>query len=143
MEPLSITASLLSVLEATAVVGKATISLYRNVRNAPRELAQASTRLLQTRVRLDVQLRLYQSLSSGDLNILLPDEALTAFQNDLENANKCLESVRDTLSARAGCTHSKQCFGWVTQDKRRIMMVLSNLRDIDDNLSALLTTLSL
>ncbi|KAI4248232.1 MAG: hypothetical protein L6R42_009360 [Xanthoria sp. 1 TBL-2021] len=143
MEPLSIAASLLSVLEATAVVSKATIALYRNVRDAPKELAYLANQISRTRVRLDVQVQLCQSLSSSNLAKWVPDEALEAFQTDLENATACLESVRDIIPAKANHKNSKHRFNWVFQDKRKVNKLLDNLRNIDSNLSAMLDTMSL
>lgn len=140
MEPLSIAASLLSVLEATAVVSKATIALYRNVRDAPKELAYLANQISRTRVRLDVQVQLCQGLNSGNLAKWVPDEALEAFQADLENATACLETVRDILPAKS---NSKHLFNWVVQDKRKVNKLLDNLRNIDSNLSAMLDTMSL
>ncbi|KAL8910724.1 MAG: hypothetical protein Q9171_004017 [Xanthocarpia ochracea] len=143
MEPLSIAASLLSVLEATAVVSKAVIALYRSVCGAPNELAQLSARISQTRARLDVQLRVCQSIGNGSLKALLPDEALAVFEIDLVNSKNGLERIQETLSARSGHSNGKQCFNWVVQDKRKVIKVLGDLRDINDNLLSLLTTLSL
>lgn len=140
MEPLSIAASLLTVLEATASVSKSTIALYRNVREAPKELAQLSTRVSQTRSRLAIQIQLYQSLNGGSTKSLLPDGALVTFQADLENAKDCLGIIKGIRSAKGG---GKQCLSWVMQDKRKVTKVLLNLHDIDNNISALLTTLSL
>ncbi|KAL8775221.1 MAG: hypothetical protein Q9209_000227 [Squamulea sp. 1 TL-2023] len=143
MDPLSITASLLTVLEATAVVSKATIKLYRNVRKAPKELAQLSAHISQTRARLDVQLRLYQSLSNGNLKSSLPDDALVTFHTDLENAKTCLESIQNTIAARAGQSNGKQIFDWIMPDQRKVMKIVANLHDIDNGLSSMLNTLSL
>ncbi|KAL8649455.1 MAG: hypothetical protein Q9226_005572 [Calogaya cf. arnoldii] len=143
MEPLSIAASLLTVLEATAVVSKATISLYRNVRDAPKELECLANHISRTRVRLDGQVQLYQGLNSGNLAKWIPDEALEAFHADLEKAKACLESVQDIVSARSNHSNSKHRFSWVAQDKRKVNKLLGNLRDIDNKLSAMLHTMSL
>ncbi|CAO1603332.1 hypothetical protein XANCAGTX0491_006920 [Xanthoria calcicola] len=143
MEPLSIAASLLAVLEATAVVSKATLGLYRNVRDAPKELADLLNRISRTRVRLDVQVQLCQSLTSGNLARWIPDEALEAFQADLENAEACLESVRDIIPATSKDSNSRHRFNWVVREKRKVNKLLDNLRNIDSNLSAMLDTMSL
>ncbi|KAI4218136.1 MAG: hypothetical protein LQ349_008843, partial [Xanthoria aureola] len=143
MEPLSIAASLLAVLEATAVVSKATLELYRNVRDAPKELADLLNRISRTRVRLDVQVQLCQSLTSGNLARWIPDEALEAFQADLENAEACLESVRDIIPATSKDSNSRHRFNWVVREKRKVNKLLDNLRNIDSNLSAMLDTMSL
>ena len=140
MEPVSITASLLAVLEATAVVCKSTITLYRNVRHAPKELAFLATRISKTQVRLDFQLRLCQGLSNG---FLVPDQALKSFQADLEDAKACLDNVRHIISADSDYSKNKHGFSWVVQDKRKVKTVLGNLQSIDNNLSAMLTTMTL
>ncbi|KAL8853128.1 MAG: hypothetical protein Q9221_002010 [Calogaya cf. arnoldii] len=142
MEPLSIAASLLTVLEATAVVSKATISLYRNVRDAPKELECLANHISRTRVRLDGQVQLYQGLNSGTLAKWILDEALEAFHADLENAKACLESVQDIVLARSNHSNSKHRFSWVAQDKRKVNKLLGTLRDIDNKLSAMLHTMS-
>ncbi|KAL8693183.1 MAG: hypothetical protein Q9224_003802 [Gallowayella concinna] len=143
MEPLSIVASLLAVLEATAGVTKKTISLYRNVRDAPEELAQLSTRVSQTRLRLALQLQSYQSLNKCSLKPLIPDGALPTFHTDLKRAQTCLDSIEGILSAKDGHSKGKQYLKWVMQDKCKVTKVLRNLHDIDENLSAMLTILSL
>ncbi|KAL8676853.1 MAG: hypothetical protein Q9186_006660 [Xanthomendoza sp. 1 TL-2023] len=143
MEPLSIVASLLAVLEATAGVTKKTISLYRNVRDAPEELGQLSTRVSQTRLRLALQLQSYQSLNKCSLKPLIPDGALPTFHTDLKRAQTCLDSIEGILSAQDGHSKGKQYLKWVMQDKRKVTKVLRNLHDIDENLSAMLTILSL
>ncbi|KAL8776935.1 MAG: hypothetical protein Q9213_008076 [Squamulea squamosa] len=143
MEPFSIAASLLTVLEATAVVSKAATTLYRNIREAPKELAQLSTRISQTRARLDVQLRLYQSLSNGNLKFFLPDDALNTLHTDLENAKTWLKSVQNTIAPKTGHSNGKQSFDWIMRDQRKVMKIVAHLRAIDNNLSLMLTTLSL
>lgn len=143
MEPVSIAASLLAVLETTAVVSKATIALYRNIRNTPKELALLASRVSRTQVRLDVQVKLCQGLSYGSLADWVPDEALEAFQADLENAKTCLASIRNIIPANSDYSRSKHGYSWVVQDKRKVNRVLENLKDIDRNLSAMCDTITL
>ncbi|KAL8672204.1 MAG: hypothetical protein Q9168_003336 [Polycauliona sp. 1 TL-2023] len=143
MDPLSITASLLSVLEAAAVVSKTSIALYRGARDAPKELAFLANQILRTQARLDVQVQVYQSLKSSNVEDSLPDEAVATLNADIENAKVCLESIQNMLSASSGHSSNRQRFGWVIQDKRKFNKLLDNLRDIDNNLSAMLTTISL
>ncbi|KAL8800623.1 MAG: hypothetical protein Q9182_005036 [Xanthomendoza sp. 2 TL-2023] len=137
MEPLSIVASLVAVLEATAGVTKTTISLYRNVRDAPEELVQLSNRVSQTQSRLALQLQLYQTLENRSLESLIPEGALLTFQADLKRAERCLNSIRGILSAQDGHSKRKQYLNWVMQDKRKVVKILRNLQDIDDNLGSL------
>ena len=143
MEPLSIVASLLPILEATAVVCKTSIAFYHNVREAPQELAHVSTQISRTRVRLATQVRLYKELNISKLENVLPDEALETLYTDLETAKTCLESVQILLSAKTSHGNDKQHFSWIIRDKRKVNKLLDNLRDIDSNLSATLGTLSL
>lgn len=143
MEPLSIAASLLAVLEATAVVSKATLALYRDVRDAPRELADLLNRISRTRVRLDVQVQLCRSLNRGKLAKWIPDEAFEAFQADLENAEACLESVQDIIPATSNDSNSRHRFNWVVREKMKVNQLLNNLRNINSNLSAMLDTIFL
>ncbi|KAL9635165.1 MAG: hypothetical protein Q9204_002722 [Flavoplaca sp. TL-2023a] len=143
MEPVSIAASLLAVLEATAAVCKSITALYRNVREAPKELAHLCTQISQTQVRLNIQIRLHENLKNSNIGTLLPDEALQTLQTDLKDAEVSLESVRNMISATSGYCNSKQRFGWVIQDKRKVTKLLGNLWDIDNNLSAMLHTMSL
>ncbi|KAL9001457.1 MAG: hypothetical protein Q9169_000032 [Polycauliona sp. 2 TL-2023] len=142
MEPLGIAASLLTALEATAGVSKATIALYRNVRDAPKELEYLANQISRTQIRLDVQVKLYQGLNVGYLANWITDDALKAFLGDLENAKTCLDSVRNIIPASADYSSSKHRFSWVAHDKRKVNKVLDNLRNIDGNLSAMLGTLS-
>ncbi|KAI4115817.1 MAG: hypothetical protein LQ338_007801, partial [Usnochroma carphineum] len=143
MEPLSVAASLLSTLEATAFVSKATTELYRSLRDAPKELAQLSTRISQTRSRLDVQLHLYQSFSGGNTVALLPEEALKTLHADLIDAKNCLEAIWGLIPANGGHTNGKQRISWVMRDKRKVMKIVHKLQDIDNNLTAMHGTLSL
>ncbi|KAL8882625.1 MAG: hypothetical protein Q9192_007551, partial [Flavoplaca navasiana] len=143
MEPVSIAASLLAVLEATVVVCKSTITLYRNVRHVPKELAILITRISQTQVRLDFQLRLCQGLNNGFLASWVPDQALITFQADLENAKACLDNVRHIIPAESDYSKNKCGFSWVVQNKRKVHRILGNLQNIDNNLSAMLDTMTL
>ncbi|KAI4136772.1 MAG: hypothetical protein L6R39_007619 [Caloplaca ligustica] len=143
MEPLSGVASILSVLEGTAFVSKVAVELYRNYRDVPEELSKLATRISQTRSRIDLQWQLCQSLSAGTPETLLLDEALKALQTDLKDAITCLDTVRDSTSAKRPHPSGKERIIWLMKDKRTVMNVLQHLRDIDNNLSALLLTLSL
>lgn len=143
MEPISGIASVLSILEAAVSVSKTARDLYRNLRDAPKEFAQLSTRISRTRSRIDVQLQLHQRLSGGSLDTLLSNEALKVLHTDLIDATSCLTQMQDSVSTMLAHPEGRQRFVWVTRDKRKVIKVLQNLRDIDDNLSALLATLSL
>ncbi|KAL9014081.1 MAG: hypothetical protein Q9173_001252 [Seirophora scorigena] len=110
---------------------------------APKEFAQLSTRISRTRSRIDVELQLHQRLSGGSLDTLLSNEALKVLQTDLIDATSCLNQMRDLVSTKSAHPEGRERFVWVIRDKRKVLQVLQNLRDIDHNLSALLATLSL
>ncbi|KAL8976444.1 MAG: hypothetical protein Q9205_007548, partial [Flavoplaca limonia] len=120
-----------------------TITLYRNVRHTPEDLAFLANRISQTQVRLDVQLRLCQGLNNGFLASWVPEQALKTFQADLENANACLDNVRHIIPAESDYSKSKHGFSWVVRNKRRVHRILGNLQSIDNNLSAMLDTMTL
>ncbi|KAL8732704.1 MAG: hypothetical protein Q9181_003872 [Wetmoreana brouardii] len=143
MEPLSTTASFLAILEATICVGKATAEFCHDFREASRELSQLSTRVLQTQSRLKIQLQLHETLSSGNLDALLPAEALKTLETDLNDVKTCLGVIQGSVPAGAGQPNAHQRLGWVLHEKRKVKKLLRNLRDIDGNLSAMLVTLSL
>ena len=119
------------------------MSLYCNVRDAPKELECLANHISRTKVRLDGQVQLYQGLNSGNLAKWVPDEALEAFHANLEIAKACLESVQDIVLARSNHSNSKHRVSWVAQEKRKVNKLLGTLRDIDNNLSAMLHTMSL
>ncbi|KAL9036698.1 MAG: hypothetical protein Q9180_004148 [Flavoplaca navasiana] len=92
MEPVSTAASLLAVLEATTAVCKSITVLYRNVREAPKELAHLCTQISQTQVRLNIQIRLHENLKNSNIGTLIPDEALQTLETDLKNAEHAISS---------------------------------------------------
>lgn len=143
MEPIGGIASILSILEAAACVSNVTAEIYREFRDAPKELARLAARISRIRSRIDVQLQIYRSLSGNNLDNLVSAEALKTLQADLQDAVKCLDVVQDSVSATGTYPNGKQRCVWVFKDKRRVTRVVQNLRDVDTNLSALLTTLSL
>lgn len=142
MEIVSASASLLSILEAAVSISKAATDLYHNLREAPKELAHLSSRIVQTQSRLNIQLHLYRSLSSDNLDSVLPVDAIKALEIDLNDAKTTLGIIQGSVSARAGQPNATQRVGWVCHKKPKVKKLLENLRDIDNNLSAMLTTLS-
>ncbi|KAL9580782.1 MAG: hypothetical protein Q9203_006161 [Teloschistes exilis] len=141
MEPISTAASCLALLEAAVVVSKAATHLYRNVRHASKELAYLSDRILQTQSRLNVQLQFCQSLGSYDVHPLLSAEVLRVLQADLNDAQASLGAIQD-FSRSVGKTNASQRVSWALYEKRKVTRVLEKLRDIDNNLCAMLATLS-
>ncbi|KAL9577307.1 MAG: hypothetical protein Q9212_006447 [Teloschistes hypoglaucus] len=141
MEPISTAASCLALLEAAVVISKAATHLYRNVRHAPKELAHLSNRILQTQSRLNVQLQFCQSLGSYDVHPLLSTEALQVLQANLGDAQASLGAIED-FSLSVGKTNVSQRVSWALYEKRKVTRLLEKLRDIDNNLCAMLATLS-
>lgn len=143
MEPLSGTASVLTILEATARVSKATTKLYWGFRDAPEELAQLCANISRTQSRIDTQLHIYQNLSRSGCAIALPADVLQDLETDLGSAVACLDSVRDSMAGKWDEPHTKQRLTWAFKDKREVTKIIQSLRDIDHNLSALLGTVML
>lgn len=141
MEPISTAASCLALFEAAVVVSKAATHVYRNVRDAPKELAHLSNRILQTQLRLNVQLQFYQSLGSYDVHPLLSAEALQVLQADLDDAQASLGAIEE-ISLGVGKRNASQRVSWALYEKRKVTKILEKLRDIDSNLCAMLATLS-
>ncbi|KAL8691361.1 MAG: hypothetical protein Q9218_003405 [Villophora microphyllina] len=141
MEPISATASCLALLEAAIVVSKAATVLYHNISDAPKELAHLSSRILQTQSRLNIQLQTCQSLSSYDLDSFFPTEALELLDKDLNDAKTILELIQSSSSI-VGKPNATQRVLWALHDKRKVKKVLEKFHDIDKNLCAMLTTLS-
>ncbi len=100
MDPVSITASLLTLIEATTVVGKAAIKVCREMRDAPQELERIASRILETRSRLDLQLRMHSDqlvdlIHRGDELTGLAD--FSSFKLSLDSAKRCLNTIEEAM----------------------------------------------
>lgn len=142
MELIAAAASLLTILEAAVSVSKSATEFCRNIREAPDELAHLSRRTLQTHARLNIQSHLHQGLCNREFGAFLPLDALKALKVDLENARASLEQSQCSglIHVRQASAHQRVV--WVLHEKRKVKKFLDNLRDVDENLSSMLTTLS-
>lgn len=143
MESIAAAASLLTILEAAVSVSKSATEFCRSIRETPDELAHLSRRTLQTHARLNIQFHLHQSLSNRDFGAFLPHDALKALEVDLDNARASLDQIKRSASIQVRQSSAHQRVVWVLHEKRKVKKISENLRDIDDNLSSMLTTWSM
>ena len=100
MDPFSVTASVLTVVQLSATIGKAAFKLYCDVKDAPQELEQLSTGVLATQARLNMLIRVCQNQLSApgcNGNLLVPSEDLTPLRLSIQRAEGCLEEIQQFL----------------------------------------------
>lgn len=143
METIAAATSLLTILEAAVSVSKSAIEFCRNFREAPDELAHLSRRTLQTHARLNIQFHLHRSFCNQESGDFLPLGALDTLEIDLKNARASLGQIQCSglIHVRQASAHQRVV--WVLHEKRKVKRFLENLRDVDENLSSMLTTLSM
>lgn len=146
MDPVSFAASLLTLIEATTVVGKAAIKVRREMRDAPQELERIASRILQTRSRLDLQLRMHSDqlvdlIQRGDELTGLAD--FSSFKLSLDNAKRCLNTIEEAMGPPGDKASKIRSFRWMLREKRPVLMLLQHLGEIEDDLSRVSTVISL
>lgn len=142
MDPISFTASLLALLETATGLGKAAITLHRDLHGASHELQWVSSRILQTRSQLGLLLRIYErqcKTPRKDGSVLLPEEDLAPLQTSLAKGRECLEEIERAVRGDSG---KLKCVQWALRDKRLVMKLLERLRDVESGLSMLLLAIA-
>ena len=138
MDPVSFAASLLTLIEATTVVGKAAIKVSRELRDAPQELERIGLRILRTRSRLDLQLRMHSDQlvdligRGGELTGLAD---FSSFKLSLDSAKRCLDTIEEAMGPRRDRDSRIRSFRWMLREKRPVLMLLQHLGEIEDDLS--------
>ena len=138
MDPVSFAASLLTLIEATTVVGKAAIKVRRELRDAPQELERIGLRILRTRSRLDLQLRMHSDQlvdligRGGELTGLAD---FSSFKLSLDSAKRCLDTIEEAMGPRRDRDSRIRSFRWILREKRPVLMLLQHLGEIEDDLS--------
>ena len=146
MDPVSFAASLLTLIEATTVVGKAAIKVRREMRDAPQELERIASRILQTRLRLDLQLRMHSDqlvdlIQRGDELTGLAD--FTSFKLSLDSAKRCLNTIEEALGPQGDKASKSRSLRWMLREKRPVLMLLQHLGEIEDELARVSTAITL
>ena len=138
MDPVSFAASLLTLIETTTVVGKAAIKVRRELRDAPQELERIGLRILRTRSRLDLQLRMHSDQlvdligRGGELTGLAD---FSSFKLSLDSAKRCLDTIEEAMGPRRDRDSRIRSFRWILREKRPVLMLLQHLGEIEDDLS--------
>ena len=146
MDPVSFAASLLTLIEATTVVGKAAIKVRREMRDAPQELERIGSRILRTRSRLDLQLRMH---SDQLVDLIGRDGKLTGladfscFKLSLDSAKRCLDTIEEAMGSQRDRDSRIRSFRWMLREKRPVLMLLQHLGEIEDDLSRVSSVISL
>lgn len=146
MDPVSFAASLLTLIEATTVVSKAAIKVRREMRDAPQELERIASRILQTRSRLELQLRMHSDqlvdlIQRGDELTRLAD--FSSFKLSLDSATRCLNTIEEAMAPQGDKASRIRSLRWMLREKRPILMLLQHLGEIEDDLSRVSTVISL
>lgn len=151
MDPISFTASVLTVLEAATVLGKAAIALYRGLHGASEELEWVASRILQMRLQLDMTLRLHErqlrivenNNDDDDINdtlaSLLQIGDFASLRESLTKGRECVEKIEQALETSSGRHRSLK---WVLGHKHLIAKLLGHLRDIESGLSMVLLVIN-
>ncbi len=146
MEPIGAAASLLTLIEATAVIGKAAVKLHHDLRDAPQDIARIAERILVARSRLEAQLRYHKehcSVSERDGVKLVNYQGLAALEMSLQNASSCLEELNGAHTLRSQKLTKSQCLRWILRERRPVLKLMQHLQDVEDGLSKLQITISL
>ena len=146
MDPVSFAASLLTLIEATKVVGKAAIKVRRELRDAPRELEHIASRILRARSRLDLQLHMHSDqlvnmIGRGDELTGLAD--FSSFKLSLDSAKRCLNTIQEAMGPQRDRDSRIRSFRWMVREKRPVLMLLQHLGEIEDDLSRVSSVISL
>ena len=138
-------ASLLTLVEALAVIGRAALKLRREIKDGPQEMTWLSSRILESQKRLKSQVRLYQhqllSLDQKSDDLTLSEE-LAALKVSLDKAGDCLKQIQGNFTTRDR-TNNGQCLLWVLREKRPLTRLLEHLQEIERGLSDTLVTFSM
>lgn len=141
MDPLSFTASLVTLVQLTATVGKDAVKLYREVKDAPKDLEQTSARVLRAQARVSTLVRVYQAQLSrpgfeGDL--LISPEDLTPLRLSIQSAQSYLDDIQQCFTHYDNKSGKRVSLRWTFRDKETVTKLLRHLREIEGELNTLI-----
>jgi len=141
MDPLSFTASLVTLVQLTATVGKDAVKLYREVKDAPKDLEQTSARVLRAQARVSTLVRVYQAQLSrpgfeGDL--LISPEDLTPLRLSIQSAQSYLDDIQQCFTHYDNKLGKRISLRWTFRDKETVRKLLRHLREIEGELNTLI-----
>ena len=138
-------ASLITVLELTAVVGKTLVTFVRDVRDAPKELQQVAQRILGFQSTLDLKSRLLLPIlvANGEAGSqFLMNKDMDAFKEALCGAQDCLKSVQTLMTSYKDPGSKVLAARWVLRDRKPILRLEEHLRAVESISSNMLAPLN-
>ena len=138
-------ASLITVLDLTAVVGKTLVTFVRDVRDAPKEIQQVAQRILrfQSVVAFQSRLQLWSvDENRGAGSHFLSAEDVNAFREALLGAQGCLESMQKYMTPYKDPRTKVLGVLWTLRDRKPILRLEEDLRAVEDILLNMLMTLN-
>jgi hypothetical protein len=147
MDPLSFTASLLTLLSTAAGVTRTTLQIHHDISAAPQEIRWISSQILQAQSRLNFLAKIYEkqcilrSVQEGES--LLSAEDLEPLKLALEKAEGILGEIQGFVRSMGGKSGRTGGLKWVLRDKMVVMRLVGCLRDVESGLSTILVAMTL
>ncbi|MCJ1249593.1 hypothetical protein MMC30_006819 [Trapelia coarctata] len=141
MDPLSFTASLITLVQLTATVGKSAVKLYHDVKDAPQDLEQTSARVLRAQERVSTLVRVYHTQLSRpgfEGELLISPQDLTPLRISIQSAQTYLDDIQQYFTHFDNKLGKRASLRWTFRDKDTVTKLLQHLREIEGELNALL-----
>ena len=139
MEPRGATASIITLIQATAVLAKSIQIIYSRWRHAPGELRALAALLLSLEAELDI---IHCTATAGH-PLVVDIKSQNVLAELLRDARVCVQHFEAVLTRVQAYGNIRQRTLWATYESRRMEMVIVRLRAVEDRLSHWLQILSL
>jgi hypothetical protein len=140
MDPLGATASVVTLIQVTAVLTKSIQSIYSRWRHAPEELQALAALLLSLGAELDI---IFHCAATASHPFLVDVRSQTVLVDLLREARACVEQLEAVLANVQEYGDFRQRTMWATHDSRRMDKVIVRFRNVQDRLSHWLQAMSL
>jgi hypothetical protein len=138
MEPIGAAASILTFIQATAVLTRTIQTIYRRWRHSPEELQGLSALLLSLGAELDI----IQCTATAGHPLRVDAASQNILTELLRDARVCVEEFEAVLTRVQEYGNIRQRVMWATHESRKMDMVIVRLRAVEDRLSRWLQVLS-
>lgn len=146
MEPISGVASVLTLIDSTAILSKAVLKLIREIQDTPQELQRLTYHIEILSSAIRQQLRFYKTHCLGQINEipgpLFDEQDVSALQNALRHAEHCVDAIQKSMVFYKGSPTTRRRLQWVVKDRKPVLQLVDYVRKTQHGLMNMLATIS-
>ena len=133
MEPVSFTASLITLVKTVEVIARTATTLCRNIQDAPNELVALRLRLMT----LQVELEALRHLATVELEKILPDTLKSSLLHALHIGYGALKDIHEVCEKSCDKPGVGGRLKWALLDHSLVAKQLESLKGVEGSLTLL------